>query len=80
MFSWKEKLLNFKTLSNNKYKQLNLKNLIYYINYTLFENNHIILRRFETNTYKSHLLFSFFTLKKNCQMCEYVTSTYKISG
>ena len=34
-----------KTLSNNKYRILNLENLIYCYNYTLLENNHFILRR-----------------------------------
>ena len=39
-----KKTTKFKTLSNNKYKKLNLENLIHCINYTLLENNHIILR------------------------------------
>ena len=41
----KKKLTKFKTFSSNKYRLLNLKNLLYYINYTLLENNHIILKR-----------------------------------
>ena len=41
----KNKLTKFKSISYNKYKQLNLENIIYCINYTLLENNHIILRR-----------------------------------
>ena len=40
----KKKLTNFKILSNNKDKYLNLENLIYFIKYNLLENNHIILR------------------------------------
>ena len=41
----KKKLTKFKTLSNNKYKQLNLENnqnIIYCTKYTLLENNDII--------------------------------------
>ena len=43
-FLEKKNLKKFKTPSNNKYKQLNLEYLIYCINYTLLENNNIILR------------------------------------
>ena len=42
-FLEKKLLTKFKMLSNNRYRQINLKNLIYYINYTLLKNNHIIL-------------------------------------
>ena len=44
----KKKLTKFKTLSNNKYKQFNLYNLIYCLNYTMLENNGIVLKRFAT--------------------------------
>ena len=46
MFSGKKKesnLTKFKTLSNDKYKQLNLGNIIYCINYNLLQKNYIIL-------------------------------------
>ena len=51
MFTWnqkkrkkeKKRITKCKTLSNNKYIQFNLENLIYCINYTLLENNRIIL-------------------------------------
>ena len=43
--SKEKKCTKFITLSNNKYKKLNLEILIYYINCILLENNHIILRR-----------------------------------
>jgi len=47
MFPRKKKYTSiFKTLSNNKYKYLNLENLIYYINYNLLKNSHNILRKF----------------------------------
>ena len=41
--SLEKKITKFKTLSNNKYIKFNLENLIYCINYTLLENNQIIL-------------------------------------
>ena len=57
-FFKKKTLTKFKTLSNNKYRQLNLENLVYFINYILLENNlniyiYIIFYEwFETKTSK----------------------------
>lgn len=44
-FKIKKKNTKFRILSNNKYRWLNLEKLIDYINYTLIEDNHIILKR-----------------------------------
>ena len=44
VFLKEKKITKFKTLSNNKYNYINLENITYFINYTLLENNHIILK------------------------------------
>ena len=43
--SLKKILTKFKTLSNKKYKQLDLENLKYCVNYILLKINHIILKK-----------------------------------